>query len=440
MTGGILQSAPVDALFVPTQQPVFKAVRSPKKHWPKRFVSVALAAIVVLAPFPAASNHPVIWAVVIGFTGTVYSLFAADRKTRRNRLVTAMITLVAGFIGFAVLQGSALSVFASATPEASLLAAVRIASYLAFFVLVLQVAQNRRVAARLSQVLFFSIVLQGLLAMVILKLPLDGSGLFTKPAYPNAATGMFIGKNAFAGFLGMGLILGMTLLHKTRNRQHGNAVGRMRTGAVALGLLIILIALVNTQSRMGMAATLTGALCVAMMNAVSVSFMASSLVGALLVVVIYGQELLERFVTVSQSGVTRMDLYRQVFGMIRTRPLTGFGLDSFPLVFQQFHAAPVSAGFVWDKAHSTYLTLWAEAGLLAGSLPLVAGILAIVALGRIARQGGRDAQSAIAALGVMTLGGVHSLVDFSLEIQANMFVLLTIVAIGLAQTPKQKGH
>jgi O-antigen ligase len=77
--------------------------------------------------------------------------------------------------------------------------------------------------------------------------------------------------------------------------------------------------------------------------------------------------------------VTRLQLYQQVFTMIKARPLTGFGFDSFPPAFEMFHKTPVTAGFVWDKAHSTYLTLWAEAGLLFGSFAPLAGGLALVA-------------------------------------------------------------
>lgn len=124
--------------------------------------------------------------------------------------------------------------------------------------------------------------------------------------------------------------------------------------------------------------------------------------------------------------------------MIKTQPLAGFGFDSFPLAFEMFHRTPVTAGFVWDRAHSTYLTLWTEAGLLFGSLPPLAGILALVALWRIARAR-TEAHLALAGIGTLVLNGVHSTVDFSLEIQANMFVLLALVALGLGGKRNREG-
>ena len=124
--------------------------------------------------------------------------------------------------------------------------------------------------------------------------------------------------------------------------------------------------------------------------------------------------------------------------MIKTHPLTGFGFDSFPLAFEMFHQPPVTAGFVWDKAHSTYLTVWTEAGLLFGSLPPLAGALALVALWSIARAPMRILRWRVS--GRWSLCGLqHSTVDFSLEIQANMFVLLAIVALGLGGKRKREG-
>jgi hypothetical protein len=148
-----------------------------------------------------------------------------------------------------------------------LLAAVRMATYLGFFVLMLRIAENRRIAARISQILFFGIALHGLLAMVFLNLLGDSGILMGKTAYQGAATGSFINKNSFATFLGMGLIIGLARTRTLRRHHHFNAEGRMQDAAIWLCLGIILIALVNTQSRMGMAATMLAAVVVLALRA-----------------------------------------------------------------------------------------------------------------------------------------------------------------------------
>jgi O-antigen ligase len=105
-----------------------------------------------------------------------------------------------------------------------------------------------------------------------------------------------------------------------------------------------------------------------------------------------------------------------------------------------FHAPPVTANFVWQHAHSTYLTSWAEAGVVFGSLPMVAGALAMAALWRKAHAPLPGRSMALAGLGALLLVAIHSLVDFSLEIQANMFMLLALVALGLGNDHRLKGR
>jgi O-antigen ligase len=120
--------------------------------------------------------------------------------------------------------------------------------------------------------------------------------------------------------------------------------------------------------------------------------------------------------------------------MIAARPLTGFGADSFPLAYEIFHRPPVPADLVWDRAHSTYLTLWAESGLVFGSLPPLAGALALALL-----WPRRQAPLAAAAIAALCLSGLHSLVDFSLEIPANLYLLLAVTGLGLGAARPAKG-
>lgn len=95
---------------------------------------------------------------------------------------------------------------------------------------------------------------------------------------------------------------------------------------------------------------------------------------------------------------------------------------------------------VWEKAHSNYLSLWAEAGLVAGSLPLLAGLIAAAALARHALSRRPGHALAIAGLGALALAALHSTVDFSLEIQANLFLLAALVALGLGAVPAGKAR
>jgi O-antigen ligase len=205
---------------------------------------------------------------------------------------------------------------------------------------------------------------------------------------------------------------------------------------IAAGLFVIGAALVATQSRMGFFAGLIGALSVTVLAlsrrraTVWLIALSALLVATLGLLVLNGGGLLERVGSLETAGDVRADLYRQVWGMILSSPWVGYGAGTFELAFPLFHQLPVSPDVVWNKAHSTYLSLWVELGFLFGSLPLF--IVAAAAL-RLVRSASRGAAGAprLAAIGVIAVAAVHSAVDFSLEIQAVAFTFIAIVFLAI---------
>ena len=114
------------------------------------------------------------------------------------------------------------------------------------------------------------------------------------------------------------------------------------------------------------------------------------------------------------------------------RPWTGFGGGTFELAFPLVQHAPISPDLVWERAHNTYLALWADLGLIAGSLPILAiAVIGWTLLRNVTVRRG-SWRSQIAAIGVIVLGSVHSLSDFSLEIPAVTFLYIAVISIGLA--------
>ncbi len=278
--------------------------------------------------------------------------------------------------------------------------------------------------------------------MISLNLLGDIQLLGAKTAYLGDATGTFIGRSAFATFLGMGLVLGLALLliEPSHARRKKTTDERLQRAIKCICLMIILIALISTQSRMGIASSLMAVFASILPWARSRRRISVWSAGIFIVVLAYyGEGLSERVTHLAQSSSTRIELYAHVLEMIRMRPLFGFGLDSFPLAYEMFHALPVAAGFVWDRAHSTYLTLWAEAGIIAGSAPPLAGLVAARRLWRIAKEPCPGGSMATAGFAALLLCGLHALFDFSLEIQANTFLLLALVALGLGPIQTKKG-
>ena len=80
------------------------------------------------------------------------------------------------------------------------------------------------------------------------------------------------------------------------------------------------------------------------------------------------------------TAAVRGDLYRQVWGMILARPWTGYGGEAFELAYPLFHRPPVDPDLVWDHAHSSYLALWTDYGLIFGSMPLLMLLITFVRL------------------------------------------------------------
>ena len=411
---------------------------------PSRVKDGLAAAIVVIVPLsalPAGSVLPQSWAVLALATGLLGLLAAllipADRKPRGTAIA---LLLAAGLVpcAFAMLHATMaylpiatqslhlpdreLTLRAgSLSPDATLAGAVRGAAAVMFLWLVLCTASDPVRARRMALAIFAGVAMQGVWALLRLG-PLQDS--FAPGAYPGAAVGTFVGRNALATHLGMGLVLGLALL-PGRAGWSG-----LRGPALCLGLLVIGTALVATQSRMGITATGIAALVVVVRRRPGWRMMTALAGATLALLALGGGGVIERMVWLAPEAQTRLDLCAQVWPMIAARPLSGWGLDTFPLAFEIFHRPPVPSELVWDRAHSTYLTLWAELGLVAGSLPILAGFLVAALLIRRPRVRVTDT----AALAALVLAGVHSLTDFSLEIPANLFLLLALVGLGLARS------
>ena len=146
----------------------------------------------------------------------------------------------------------------------------------------------------------------------------------------------------------------------------------------------------------------------------------------------YGGVVFDRLGSTGMAADVRWALYENIWKVALERPLTGHGFDSFELAFRAGHELPVSPDLRWQNAHNTYLELWVELGFILGSLP---PLICIVALLRLLKRGASNqytgylAQAAVAAI---VIAAIHSLVDFSLEIEANVFLFLVILGLGLA--------
>jgi len=419
----------------------------------RRIVGALMVGLIALSPLPAGSNLPVAWLFWASLIGLISGVIMWRRPSytqvwMRHR---ALFATGLGLAMFALFQslwpgaavGDAPARFwadqylLTLSQSDSVFAAVRIASSVVFLSLCIWAFAGPGRARRAAEAIFVAITLYAIWGVAAIG---TGGGSVETALVgqkPVPVTGPFTNHNAFATFLGFGFVTGLSLFTgcSTRKSEHRSLRPRIKQTLIGIGLCLIFAAILATQSRMGMTATLAGA-------AVPLAVLARShrqwplvILGAgIIMIALFGQGLTERFLFSSSSLSTRWQLYQQVQGLIAARPLTGFGAGSFPLAFELVHAPGVSSDVVWTRAHSTYLTLWSEYGLLIGSIPIIAGITVLRGIANRWRVGDADPALAMAAIGAIILAAVHSIFDFSLEIQANAFLLLAILGLALARS------
>ena len=442
-----------------------------------------LMAVVALAPVPLGSNRGFFWAttaVVVGLIGILYSYRlgrlgeAARYGFRHMRLSVGLALLLGLFLVLQTVPFSLLGPWAewvrqqlsivtptgavvspdtiSLAPQSTWLMLLRMVTYAVFYVLMLQVATNHRRKAfvlNTALVIVTAYALYGFISLVQLGDTILG---LPKWAYAGSATATFVNRNSFATFLAFGGVIAMALAAGKLVRSDDDddrAAIRRFDPMILLYLLayaVIVAALFATQSRMGFAAAVAGSLTIIVVSVARAGgrgrlfgLLAIFALAIVLGFLTYGQGLLERLGSVESASDVRLDLYAQVVQMILARPYLGYGGGTFELAFPLFHQAPVSADMVWDRTHNSYLSLWVELGLIAGSIPilllLAAGFRIVGGLGKVRP----DWTAKLAGLGVLVVGATHSLVDFSLEIQANTLLFLAIVATGVAGVARS-GH
>lgn len=335
-------------------------------------------------------------------------------------------------------------------------------AYLAVFTLTLLLVDSRRRVELLLQTLVICGTLQALYASVMTLSGLEYGFLFRKTTNLGVATGTFINRNHLAGYLNMCLAAGIGLMIA---RLGGEALGTWRRwlrsiARLLLGekarlrifLVVMVIGLVLTRSRMGNTAFFAGTLIVGalalllMRNAPrsTLLFLASLVVLDLLIVGtwfgvdqvtqrIRQTEIQPSEIRTSGGDVMptedRDEVGRQAMGYLRDFPLTGSGAGSFYVVFPAYHNQRLS-GF-YDFAHNDYIQQVAETGMLGLGLSATVVLLALwQALSALRRR--RDPLMRGAAFAVamaICWLAIHSSVDFNMQIPANALTMTILLAL-----------
>ena len=436
--------------------------------------AIALVALLALAPIPLASARPVfwmIWSVMALVALAVYMVAMAVAEPRRKMTIGqiwpvwlplliligfGMVQYVLSQTGLTTELGGIEVPIGTLAPDATLLGVLRLCGLLALFVLAVEVSSRAQRVNAMGWAILWLVLLNAIWSIIALVMLDDYVFWGEKFAYQGVATGTFVNRNSFASFLGMGLVVGICLILARAHRphvRHPGGSGLLSEKNIELGTLwalvaIIFVALLLTESRMGtVAGGVAGLFAYVVMGLKHHEQVSTVLLRAGVVVLVatmiaaggFGIALLERGVLSSTDAEIRTDLYLQIADMIRNAPLLGSGLDSFMAGYEIVQAPPVSGDVTWRLAHSTYLTWWSEAGLLFGSLPIVSGLAAAVILVGMIRRRRTNYAVAVAGLATLLLLALHSIVDFSFEIQANVMFLAVILGLALGKLRRKAG-
>jgi O-antigen ligase len=258
--------------------------------------------------------------------------------------------------------------------------------------------------------------------------------------------GPYVNHNHYAGLMEMlvpiPLVLSVTRLAPAKVRAAAAAAAAVMVGTIFLsgsrgGMLaivaeiVILAALLVKQKR-------------GLRTAIGIGVFMAIVIG--LLVWIGGPELSKRLATAGPghtelSSDIRTYINRDGFRMFLKKPVFGWGLGTFPIVYPQFRT--FYSNFFVNEAHNDYLQLLVEMGLL-GFATMVWFLVTLYTRGvkKIGNWTG-EISGAMTLACLLGISGilVHSAVDFNLQIPANaalFYVLCTVAAAEPFAKPVRK--
>ena len=283
------------------------------------------------------------------------------------------------------------------------------------------------------------------------------------PPYGRDVSGGFVAKNSFATFTGMAFLASLTLLVEAGQhrivamrgwRTHVRTLVQFATGKGAgwlIASLVLLAALIASDSRAGLIATLVGLMGIFAL-ALSVSARRGNtrwtlIGGAAAMGLIFAlflasghsvQSRFEDLIETHGAGEMRPLMWDAAARAIADHPYTGTGLGTYPDVFNLYAKSFVP--YVVDRAHNDYLEFTMGVGIPAAIVWIGALLIIVVqcVLGVLRRH--RRRSYAMTAVGASLLVGFHSIFDFSLQMPAVAVLYAVLLGIGIGQSqPTREG-
>ncbi|MBY0463988.1 MAG: O-antigen ligase family protein [Burkholderiales bacterium] len=444
-----------------------------------RWVFAALLALLFWAPIPLGSNR--VLPVGILVLASVLLLLACawtwrhrvDAAWARLRQFSLPLGLLLAFVGLVWLQTWELpaEVVRALSPEAwqvqhdmnsayalsldvnqtRLYAALSVA-YACCFVVVVMCVRDKPRLDRLAYWLVLTGVAQAVLAIVLYSVKARYFVFYTEVVHVTTL-GTFVNRNHFAGLMELCLGVGVGLMlarlggvHEVKLNWRERAVYWLQfllspKMILRMLLVVMVIALVLTRSRMGntgfFASLLVVGLIALALTRRSAPAMVTLIVSLILVdIFVVGTWVgLEKVVERAQGpqfGIDvdyRADVAANAVNLVRDFPVVGTGGGSFYNSYIRYRT--LLPGF-FDHAHHDYLELAGDFGLIGLGLlgALVISTFWVSALNLARRRSSLPRGISFGVMMALAAIAIHSTVDFNLQIPSNALLTVVVLAMG----------
>lgn len=340
-------------------------------------------------------------------------------------------------------------------------ALLRLLTYGGVFWLSLQCCRDRDAARKILLTVAAATVVYAIYGLVIQFSGAKTILWYPKLYYVDDLTSTFVNRNSFATYGGLGLICVTALITQQTLRHYWSSDNRRQRLRVFLRALterdwililawgLLATAVLLSNSRGGFAAVCfgLGAFVVAILlspgvpSRVARAFAFAVVASGLLFVFVSGGDLLTRVASTNQvNDQIRIELTALSVTATGDAPLVGTGFGSFEQIFHVYRGDTEAFRIRSDRAHNTYLENALELGIPAASaLVATVGCLAWICLMGIRRRRRGIIYPAV-GLGATILVGVHSLVDFSLQIPAVAITYSLLMGLACAQSWNTEKH
>lgn len=434
----------------------------------ERSLIIALLIFLVLIPLPLGSNR--VWAmasiaIITGLMGLAWGVGLWLGKINPSKALKPGLPL------FFVLLCAQLWVAMqwlfgiSADSAASALSLILGVSYSLLFLLIISLFGTRQRLLWLLAVLVISGTLQAFYGTFMALSGFEWSFLGYTSNSRGVATGTFINRNHFAGYIELTLACGIGLMMALRSTAAWSWISVIELvmgpkARLRLALVILVIGLVMTRSRGGNVAFFTAMLAMSFIFIVrnkenrrrNVLILLSLIVIDTLVISQYFglENLKDRLVNtrlvdsvkmveinhvqvevVQQANEIRGQVILDSLPLAMKNPVVGQGAGAFEATYPQY--ADESVRLHFDHAHNDFLQFFIEYGAI-GSLLLAifVGWALYFAMAALWQPHSlfRNGLGLGVSIGIVSLM-IHSLSDFNLQIPANAITFVTLCAIAV---------